>query len=85
MPAFDALRRMLGRWRFVMWISNAAESANRFIMASRYPDLPALSLTIGPVFTFAKWAVPFAAPALALAGFGVGLTKRSHRISGAFQ
>ncbi len=47
---------------------DVAENANHLVMAGRYPNLPSLSLRMGPAFTLLKWAFAMALPVVALAG-----------------
>jgi hypothetical protein len=47
---------------------DVAENVNHLIMARRYPDLPFLSLRLGPAFTLLKWAFAMLLPVIAVAG-----------------
>jgi hypothetical protein len=49
-------------------VFDVSENLNHLIMARRYPDLPSLSLRMGPAFTLLKWALAMAIPVIALVG-----------------
>ncbi len=60
-----------------MYACDAAENLNHFTMARAYPDLSDFSLAFGPWFTFAKWVLIFALPAIAAVGFAGQILGRS--------
>ncbi len=51
------------------WLMDVFENINHYIMAGSYPNLSSFSLTIGPLFTFAKWLFVISIPIIALIGF----------------
>ena len=59
-----------------MYLSDVTENMNHFSMASSYPNLSALSLTIGPWLTLIKYFLITALPIIALLGFATGWRQR---------
>jgi len=53
----------------ILYASDAAENLNHFSMATSYPDLPDLQLTVGPVLSAVKYGLVTALPSIALLGF----------------
>lgn len=49
-------------------VFDVAENVNHLIMARRHPDLPRLSLLLGPTFTLGKWALAIVLPVIAVIG-----------------
>lgn len=49
-------------------VFDVAENINHLIMARRYPDLPRLSLRLGPTFTLLKWVLAIVLPVIAVIG-----------------
>ena len=60
-----------------MWMMDAGENLNHFMMARMYPNLSTFSLSFGPWFTFIKWVLIFSIPIVALFGFAARALNRS--------
>ena len=73
------------RWSWVnllpllMYASDVAENLNHFSMALTYPVLSPFSLTWGPWFSGAKYAIMTVLPLLALVGFAAQAVRRPVR------
>lgn len=75
------------RWRWVnllpllMYASDVAENLNHFSMAGSYPRLSLFSLTWGPWFSGAKYAIMTVLPGLALVGLAAQAIRRRGQLA----
>ncbi len=62
---------------FAGWLMDVFENINHYTMAGTYPNLSSFSITLGPVFTFAKWFFVTLIPIVALIGFSMQFANKT--------